>query len=120
MRIRPSKQVSFLKQANGMPESSQGPLQSTQGLPSQNISQAIPQGLLVPFPLLFIIIYVFVIIDDANIGFPNILGYITFNPNLPIFTSHPSIKRIVHFAIDRAIREVCSYTILYRMQIFVF
>ncbi|KAI9329571.1 CCR4-Not complex component, Not1-domain-containing protein [Obelidium mucronatum] len=31
--------------------------------------------------------------------------YITL-PNLPIFSSQPSIKRIVHLAIDRAIREV--------------
>jgi CCR4-NOT transcription complex subunit 1 len=46
------------------------------------------------------------IILDGGMGYPNILGYITFNPNLPIFNAQPSIKRIVHFAIDRAIREV--------------
>ncbi|KAJ3415017.1 hypothetical protein HDV05_005662 [Chytridiales sp. JEL 0842] len=46
--------------------------------------------------------------EEGGVGYPNILGYITFNPNLPIFNAQPSIKRIVHFAIDRAIREIIS------------
>ncbi|KAJ3039081.1 hypothetical protein HDV00_012639 [Rhizophlyctis rosea] len=46
--------------------------------------------------------------DDLGVGFPNLASYITFNPNLPIFSAQPSLKRIVHIAIDRAIREIIS------------
>ncbi|KAI9365956.1 CCR4-Not complex component, Not1-domain-containing protein [Zopfochytrium polystomum] len=32
--------------------------------------------------------------------------YITLNPKLPIFNAQPSMRRIVHIAIDRAVREI--------------
>jgi CCR4-NOT transcription complex subunit 1 len=38
--------------------------------------------------------------------YSNIAAFITFNPNIPLFNSQPALKRIVHIAIDRAIREV--------------
>ncbi|KAJ3299964.1 hypothetical protein HK104_005661 [Borealophlyctis nickersoniae] len=43
-----------------------------------------------------------------EVGIPNLASYITFNPNLPIFSAQPSLKRIVHIAIDRAIQEIIS------------
>ncbi|KNC97024.1 CCR4-NOT core subunit CDC39 [Spizellomyces punctatus DAOM BR117] len=46
--------------------------------------------------------------DENGVGIPNLAAFITFNPNLPIFTAQPSLKRIVHIAIDRAIREIIS------------
>ncbi|KAJ3024175.1 hypothetical protein HKX48_005578 [Thoreauomyces humboldtii] len=47
-------------------------------------------------------------VDDTGVGIPNLAAFITFNPNLPIFSAQPSLKRIVHIAIDRAIREIIS------------
>lgn len=46
--------------------------------------------------------------DDVGVGYPNLASFITFNPSLPVFQAQPSLKRIVHFAIDRAIREIIS------------
>ncbi|KAJ3092021.1 hypothetical protein HK102_011503 [Quaeritorhiza haematococci] len=46
--------------------------------------------------------------EDVGVGFPNLASFITFNPTIPIFSTQPSLKRIVHFAIDRAIREIIS------------
>ncbi|KAJ3055880.1 hypothetical protein HK097_008877 [Rhizophlyctis rosea] len=46
--------------------------------------------------------------EEIGVGFPNLASYITFNPNLPIFSAQPSLKRIVHIAIDRAIREIIN------------
>ncbi|KAI8922013.1 CCR4-Not complex component, Not1-domain-containing protein [Powellomyces hirtus] len=47
-------------------------------------------------------------VDESGVGIPNLAAFITFNPNLPIFSAQPSLKRIVHIAIDRAIREIIS------------
>ncbi|KAJ3175056.1 hypothetical protein HDU87_006452 [Geranomyces variabilis] len=46
--------------------------------------------------------------DGSGLGIPNLAAFITFNPNLPIFSAQPSLKRIVHISIDRAIREIIS------------
>ncbi|KAI9104094.1 CCR4-Not complex component, Not1-domain-containing protein [Phlyctochytrium arcticum] len=43
---------------------------------------------------------------DVGISLPNLSAYITFNPSFSIFNSQPSLKRIVHIAIDRAVREI--------------
>src|SRR5690349_6944768 len=40
--------------------------------------------------------------------FSNLANYITFNPQVPLFNSQPQLKRIVHIAIDRAIREIIT------------
>ena len=44
----------------------------------------------------------------------NIAAFINFNPNIPLFNSQPSLKRIVHIAIDRAIREVIMSPVVER------
>ena len=44
--------------------------------------------------------------EDGDVGYPNLALFITFNPNITLFTTQPSLKRIVHIAIDRSIREV--------------
>lgn len=44
--------------------------------------------------------------EEVGVGYPNLASFITFNPSLPIFQAQPSLKRIAHFAIDRAIREI--------------
>ncbi|KAJ1565991.1 hypothetical protein HK096_005111 [Nowakowskiella sp. JEL0078] len=44
--------------------------------------------------------------DETNSNIPNIAPHIMFNSNIPVFNSHPAAKRIVHIAIDRAIREI--------------
>lgn len=41
-------------------------------------------------------------------GLSNLAPFITFNPNLSIFTNQPMMKKIVHLAIDRAIREIIT------------
>ncbi|KAJ3220906.1 hypothetical protein HK099_003913 [Clydaea vesicula] len=46
--------------------------------------------------------------EDVSIGYPNLVNFLTFNASLPIFQAQPSLKRIVHFAIDRAIREIIN------------
>ncbi|KAJ3214619.1 hypothetical protein HDU67_001427 [Dinochytrium kinnereticum] len=46
--------------------------------------------------------------EEAQVGYPQLASYLTFNPNLPIFNAQPSLKRIVYIAIDRAIREIIS------------
>ncbi|KAI8808354.1 CCR4-Not complex component, Not1-domain-containing protein [Cladochytrium replicatum] len=46
--------------------------------------------------------------DESSVGFPNLASFITFNPNIPIFNTQPSLRRIVHIAIDRAIREIIT------------
>jgi hypothetical protein len=40
-------------------------------------------------------------VDDDNL-----VSFITFNPNIALFHTHPSLKRIVYIALDRSIREV--------------
>lgn len=42
------------------------------------------------------------------LGIPNLAAYITFNPQVPLFSTQPNLKRIVHIAIDRAIREIIT------------
>lgn len=37
---------------------------------------------------------------------PNLANYITISPTLVLFQTHPNLKRILPFAIDRAIREI--------------
>ncbi|KAJ3339474.1 hypothetical protein HDU93_008188 [Gonapodya sp. JEL0774] len=39
-------------------------------------------------------------------GLPTLAQFITFNPNVPIFSTQPALKRIVAIAFDRAIREI--------------
>jgi CCR4-NOT transcription complex subunit 1 len=46
--------------------------------------------------------------------YSNIAAFITFNPNIPLFTTQPALKRIVHIAIDRAIREVIMSPVVER------
>ncbi|CAG8786237.1 18834_t:CDS:2, partial [Gigaspora rosea] len=47
-------------------------------------------------------------INLNNEGITNLAPFITFNPNLSIFTNQPMMKKIVHLAIDRAIREIIT------------
>ncbi|KAJ3184471.1 hypothetical protein HDU85_001776 [Gaertneriomyces sp. JEL0708] len=49
-----------------------------------------------------------IVVDEASAGLLDITGSVTYNPNLPMFASHPALKRIVHIAIDRAIREILA------------
>lgn len=44
----------------------------------------------------------------TSVGFPNLANYITFNPQIPLFNTQPNLKRFVHIAIDRAIREIIA------------
>jgi CCR4-NOT transcription complex subunit 1 len=46
---------------------------------------------------------------NVDVNYSNIAAFITFNPNIPLFNSQPALKRIVHVAMDRAIREVASF-----------
>ncbi|KAI9023310.1 CCR4-Not complex component, Not1-domain-containing protein [Hyaloraphidium curvatum] len=45
-------------------------------------------------------------VDDNVIGYPSLASFLTFNPSIPMFNAQPSLKRIVHIAIERAIREI--------------
>nr|KAJ3414525.1 hypothetical protein HK105_001741 [Polyrhizophydium stewartii] len=53
-------------------------------------------------------------VDDISVGYPSLASYITFNPNIAIFATQPSLKRIVHIAIDRSIREVIMSPVVER------
>ncbi|KAI8897671.1 CCR4-Not complex component, Not1-domain-containing protein [Globomyces pollinis-pini] len=52
--------------------------------------------------------------EDDNGGFPNLANFITFNPSITLFNSQPSLKRIVHIAIERSIREVIQSPVVER------
>ena len=52
--------------------------------------------------------------EGAGSGNSNISSFISFNPNLTMFNTHPSLKRIVHLAIDRSIREAIQSPVLER------
>ncbi|CAG8737472.1 1769_t:CDS:2, partial [Acaulospora colombiana] len=45
------------------------------------------------------------LLDDGNMSFDQ---YITINPNLPSFYNQPLMRRFVHLAIDKAIREIIT------------
>lgn len=44
--------------------------------------------------------------DNITAALQNLPNYITFSANVPTFANNASLKRIIHMAIDRAIREV--------------
>lgn len=46
--------------------------------------------------------------QDIGIDMLNLAPYIIFNSNIPIFTSQPAVKRIIHAAFDRAIRDIVA------------
>lgn len=46
------------------------------------------------------------IVDDNAIGYPSLASFLTFNPSIPMFNAQPALKRLVHVAIERAIREI--------------
>ncbi|KAJ3305272.1 hypothetical protein HDV03_001870 [Kappamyces sp. JEL0829] len=52
--------------------------------------------------------------DDAAGGYPNLASFIVFNSNIPLFSTQPSLKRIVHIAIDRSIRDAVQSPVLER------
>jgi CCR4-NOT transcription complex subunit 1 len=52
--------------------------------------------------------------DIQNVGLANLAQFIVFNPNIPLFNSHPNLKRIVHIAVDRSIREVIQSPVVER------
>jgi CCR4-NOT transcription complex subunit 1 len=52
--------------------------------------------------------------DGSSIGFPNLSSFIVFNPSITLFTTQPALKRIVHIAIDRSIREVMQSPVVER------
>ena len=52
--------------------------------------------------------------DSSGIGFPSLSSYIVFNPNISLFNTQPTLKRIVHIAIDRSIREVMQSPVVER------
>ncbi|RUP49651.1 CCR4-Not complex component, Not1-domain-containing protein [Jimgerdemannia flammicorona] len=45
-----------------------------------------------------------------TINLPNLAAYLIFNPNLTLFATQPALRRLVSIAVDKAIREVRSYT----------
>jgi CCR4-NOT transcription complex subunit 1 len=45
---------------------------------------------------------------------PNLASFITFNPNITLFNTQPSLKRIVFIAIDRSIREIIQSAVVER------
>ena len=52
--------------------------------------------------------------DSAGIGFPSLSSFIVFNPTISLFNTQPSLKKIVHIAIDRSIREVMQSPVVER------
>lgn len=44
--------------------------------------------------------------DDGQVALPNLAPYITFNPQIIMYSSQPATKRLVLQAINRSIREV--------------
>jgi CCR4-NOT transcription complex subunit 1 len=52
--------------------------------------------------------------EEEGVGFANLASFITFNPNISIFNTRPSLKRIVQIAIDRSIREVIQSPVVER------
>jgi CCR4-NOT transcription complex subunit 1 len=52
--------------------------------------------------------------DIQSIGLPNLAQFIVFNPNITLFNTHSNLKRIVHIAIDRSIREVIQSPLVER------
>ncbi|KAJ3269632.1 hypothetical protein HDV01_001148 [Terramyces sp. JEL0728] len=52
--------------------------------------------------------------DGIGIGYPNLASFITFNPNITLFNSQPTLKRIVHIAIDKSIQEVIRSPVVER------
>jgi CCR4-NOT transcription complex subunit 1 len=47
--------------------------------------------------------------DDLSIVLPNLAPYITFNPQVILYTTQPASKRWVLQAVTAAVREVCGY-----------
>jgi CCR4-NOT transcription complex subunit 1 len=52
--------------------------------------------------------------ESEEKGYPNLASFIVFNPNISLFNTHPSLKRIVYIAIDRSIREVIQSAVVER------
>lgn len=52
--------------------------------------------------------------ESSAMGYPNLASFITFNQNIPLFNTQPSLKRIVHIAIDRSIREAIQSPVVER------
>lgn len=52
--------------------------------------------------------------EESASGYSNLANYITFNPNISIFNTRPTLKRIVQIAIDRSIREVIMSPVVER------
>jgi hypothetical protein len=90
----------YPKNVLGMEESAQNNQTSTHNAAPMSTQPSQNQGL--NNHLMHIVILTYL----AEEGLYPISLYITLNPSLPIFNVHPSMKRIVHIAIDRAIREV--------------
>lgn len=46
--------------------------------------------------------------DDLSIVLPNLAPYLTFNPQVILYTTQPASKRWVLQAVTAAVREVCN------------
>ena len=82
---------------------SAGPAPSLSGpaLPPMSMSGSIPSGTVAaPAPSDK------AVVDENAIAYPSLASYLTFNPSIPMFNAQPALKRLVHVAIERAIREV--------------
>lgn len=44
----------------------------------------------------------------GSLGYPSLASYITVNPQIPLFQAQPNLKRVVHIAIERGIREIMA------------
>ncbi|KAJ3375776.1 hypothetical protein GGF31_002980 [Allomyces arbusculus] len=44
----------------------------------------------------------------AHVNLHNLASYLVFNPAIPLFTAQPGVKRLVHVAFERAIREIMA------------
>jgi CCR4-NOT transcription complex subunit 1 len=47
--------------------------------------------------------------DDLSVVLPNLAPYITFNPQVVLYTTQPASKRWVLQALTAAVREVCGH-----------